>query len=292
MGRNPLHARVWRGAVNAPAPRMAGGASRRRAAGGELSAHAAPRFRAEIEAQLVSPWLARKDADYWVDVLYDFAHELGATTMRTSLSRTVDRRESRSVRRVAVSGPGDHRPVPARNLRRRAAVQDRPRARCRRDRAPARASISIPITGARGRTRAPARETRRAWCCTTRIRSARACRGCSTANCRSSTSAPTTARPATPALTAAHREDLRRLGVLARDQWPLPRRLDHAPLWQARKAASTRCRWSWPCAATCTNPTDGLTEDNWPAPLEDAHAAHAARRAARHSRRLHRIRDW
>src|SRR6185295_14366889 len=43
----------------------------------------------EVEANLVSPWLARKDADYWVDVLYDFAHELGATTLRTALSRTV-----------------------------------------------------------------------------------------------------------------------------------------------------------------------------------------------------------
>jgi formiminoglutamase len=42
-----------------------------------------------IEANLVSSWLARKDADYWVDVLYDFAHSLGATTLRTSLSRTV-----------------------------------------------------------------------------------------------------------------------------------------------------------------------------------------------------------
>ena len=43
----------------------------------------------EIEDRLVSPWLARKDADYWVDVLYDFARELGATTVRTSISRTV-----------------------------------------------------------------------------------------------------------------------------------------------------------------------------------------------------------
>jgi formiminoglutamase len=42
-----------------------------------------------IETQLVSPWLARKDTDFWVDVLYDFAHEMGATTIRTALSRTV-----------------------------------------------------------------------------------------------------------------------------------------------------------------------------------------------------------
>ncbi|MFN3514989.1 MAG: N-formylglutamate deformylase [Phenylobacterium sp.] len=44
---------------------------------------------AEIEAGLVSPWLARKDADWWIDRLYAFARELGATTVRTRLSRTV-----------------------------------------------------------------------------------------------------------------------------------------------------------------------------------------------------------
>jgi N-formylglutamate deformylase len=43
----------------------------------------------EIEANLVSPWLARKDADWHVDKLYDFAAALGATTIRTAISRTV-----------------------------------------------------------------------------------------------------------------------------------------------------------------------------------------------------------
>jgi formiminoglutamase len=43
----------------------------------------------KIESNLISPWMARKDTDFWVDVLYDFAHELGATTIRTALSRTV-----------------------------------------------------------------------------------------------------------------------------------------------------------------------------------------------------------
>jgi len=43
----------------------------------------------EIEANLVSPWLARKDADWWVDRLYDFATDLGATVIRTAISRTV-----------------------------------------------------------------------------------------------------------------------------------------------------------------------------------------------------------
>lgn len=44
---------------------------------------------AEIEARLVSPWLARKDADWWVDRLYDFAAAVGATMVRTAVSRTV-----------------------------------------------------------------------------------------------------------------------------------------------------------------------------------------------------------
>lgn len=42
----------------------------------------------EIEPGLVSPWLARKDCDWWIEKLYDFARELGATTVRTSISRT------------------------------------------------------------------------------------------------------------------------------------------------------------------------------------------------------------
>jgi N-formylglutamate deformylase len=36
-----------------------------------------------------SPWLARRDTDWWIDRLYDFAHDLGATTVRTPVSRSV-----------------------------------------------------------------------------------------------------------------------------------------------------------------------------------------------------------
>jgi N-formylglutamate deformylase len=42
-----------------------------------------------IEAHCMSPWLARKDADWWIDRLYDFVRELGATTVHTAVSRTV-----------------------------------------------------------------------------------------------------------------------------------------------------------------------------------------------------------
>jgi N-formylglutamate deformylase len=44
---------------------------------------------AEIEARLVSLWLGRKDADWHVEKLYDFAPRLGATLVRTTMSRTV-----------------------------------------------------------------------------------------------------------------------------------------------------------------------------------------------------------
>ncbi len=44
---------------------------------------------ADVGDQFRSPWLARRDADWWVDRLYDFAQTLGATTIRTSISRSV-----------------------------------------------------------------------------------------------------------------------------------------------------------------------------------------------------------
>ncbi len=51
--------------------------------------HAGTRLPGEVEMRLVSPWLARKDTDWYVDRLYSFAGELGATIIRTLLSRTV-----------------------------------------------------------------------------------------------------------------------------------------------------------------------------------------------------------
>jgi N-formylglutamate deformylase len=51
--------------------------------------HTGTEIPSDIESQLASPWLARKDADWWVHLLYDFAGSLGVTTIRTNLSRTV-----------------------------------------------------------------------------------------------------------------------------------------------------------------------------------------------------------
>ena len=43
----------------------------------------------DIAATMVSPWLSRKDADWWVDRLYAFAVELDVTLVRTAISRSV-----------------------------------------------------------------------------------------------------------------------------------------------------------------------------------------------------------
>jgi formiminoglutamase len=51
--------------------------------------HAGTEIPPEIESELTSKWLARKDADWWVDRLYDFAPDLGATVIRTAISRSV-----------------------------------------------------------------------------------------------------------------------------------------------------------------------------------------------------------
>jgi N-formylglutamate deformylase len=37
----------------------------------------------------VSPWLARRDADWWIDKLYDFATYLDATIVHTAISRSI-----------------------------------------------------------------------------------------------------------------------------------------------------------------------------------------------------------
>jgi formiminoglutamase len=51
--------------------------------------HTGTELPTDLESRLVSPWLARKDADWYVDRLYDTAESLGATVVHTAISRTV-----------------------------------------------------------------------------------------------------------------------------------------------------------------------------------------------------------
>ncbi|MBX3596080.1 MAG: N-formylglutamate deformylase [Rhizobiaceae bacterium] len=44
---------------------------------------------AGLEDRVVSLWRARRDCDWWIDKLYDFAVDLDATVIHTAISRTV-----------------------------------------------------------------------------------------------------------------------------------------------------------------------------------------------------------
>ncbi len=42
-----------------------------------------------VENRFVSPWLAQRDADWWIADLYAFVREMGATTVATEVSRSL-----------------------------------------------------------------------------------------------------------------------------------------------------------------------------------------------------------
>ena len=44
---------------------------------------------AGLDTRFVSPWLAQRDADWWIAQLYDFVRALGVTTVATRISRSV-----------------------------------------------------------------------------------------------------------------------------------------------------------------------------------------------------------
>lgn len=51
--------------------------------------HTGTAIAADLLPGFVSPWLARRDADWWIDRLYGFASGLGATLVHTAISRSV-----------------------------------------------------------------------------------------------------------------------------------------------------------------------------------------------------------
>jgi len=51
--------------------------------------HAGTEIPEPYQPALRSLWLARKDADWWMPQLYEFAEDLGATIIRTHISRTI-----------------------------------------------------------------------------------------------------------------------------------------------------------------------------------------------------------
>ncbi len=51
--------------------------------------HTGTRLPSQYSGGLTSEWLALRDTDWWIEQLYDFSADLGATVIRTSISRTI-----------------------------------------------------------------------------------------------------------------------------------------------------------------------------------------------------------
>ena len=144
------------------------------------------------------PWLARRDTDWWIERLYGFAAELGASLVHTAVSRSVidmNRDPSgaslypgQATTELCPSTTFDGEP-----LYRAGRAPEASEIAARRDAyfEPYHRAIEEEIAPPAG----PPSGDR---ACTTVTRSARASRGCSPARCRTSTSAPSTARAARP----------------------------------------------------------------------------------------------
>jgi N-formylglutamate deformylase len=51
--------------------------------------HTGTEIPAAFAADFCTPWRTTKDADWWIDLLYDFSRELGASVIRTAISRSI-----------------------------------------------------------------------------------------------------------------------------------------------------------------------------------------------------------
>jgi N-formylglutamate amidohydrolase len=200
---------------------------------------------ADIEAQLVSPWLSRKDADWWVHLLYDFVRSLGATTVRTALSRTVidvNRDPSgaslypgQATTELCPTTTFDGEPLYS------AGAEPDETEIARR-----RATYFDPYHDALA---AELRRLRELHVKIVLYEAHRSCRGFSRVSCRTSTSARTAARVARPRLPLRSKPRAAvvasRTSRTAASKAVGPRAITATP-----SATSTRYRWSSPAAAT------------------------------------------
>ena len=81
-----------------------------------------------FEPAFADPWLARKDADWRLDELYDFIAPLGATLVRTRLSRSIIDVNRDPSGASLYPGQATTELVPDYDLRRRAALPAGPSA--------------------------------------------------------------------------------------------------------------------------------------------------------------------
>ena len=219
----------------------------------------------------VSPWLARKDADWRLDELYDFVEMLGATLVRTRLSRSIidvnrdpsgaslypGQATTELVPTTTFDGEPLYRPGLAPDA---ADIADRRRLYFD----PYHAALAGEIARLRQK------HERVALFDAHSIRSI----------------IPRLFDGELPVFNLGHefgrelrpptaRDDWRRAGrerANVHRRWPLQGRLDHARLRRAQAKASRLCSSNSPAAPTCRSPS-GRRPENWPTPIDEKRAA-------------------
>ena len=137
--------------------RLAHRRARRRAAHRQHSARRR-QTSATSSRRFVDPWLARKDADWRLDELYDFVEPLGATVVRTNLSRSIIDVNRDPSGASLYPGQATTELCPTTTFDGEPLYREGQRAGRGRDRRAAAALFRSLPRGARGRDRAAARE--------------------------------------------------------------------------------------------------------------------------------------
>ena len=154
----------------------------------------------QFEPAFVDPWLARKDADWRLDALYDFVASLGATLVRTQLSRSIIDVNRDPSGASLYPGQATTELVPTTTFDGEPLYRPRPsagRGRNRRAAASYTSILTMPRSPARSLACARSISASRSL---TPIPFARSSRACSMANCQCSISARIPARAAIPGL--------------------------------------------------------------------------------------------
>ena len=206
----------------------------------------------DYEQRFVSPWIARKDADWRLDELYDFVGALGATLVRTSLSRSIIDVNRDPSGASLYPGQATTELCPTTTFDGEPLYRG---TRPTRTKSPnAGGPTSTPITQ-RSAPRSPGSgRASTGLRCSMRTRSARAFRGCSTASCRCSISGRTAARAA--ARNCGKRSaprSLRAGGVLS--SMAASGAAGSPAAMESRGRGSRRSSSNSPAAAICSNPT-------------------------------------
>ena len=220
-----------------------------------------------------SPWLARRDADWWVHELYDFVRGMGATSVRSAISRSVidlNRDPSGVSLYPGQNTTGlplttfDNQP-----LYHAGREPDEAEIARRRDTyfLPYHDALAAQIT--RLRARHATVVVRRALDPLTHPAPVR----------RRAAVQPGTAGPSGAPDTSCDNalsdvvENLLALSGMSQVRNGRFRAAGSPATTATSRAACIACRWNLPAAATCTPLPDQVDEHSWPTPLDPAHAA-------------------